>query len=200
MKLWCVWVNLASSSKKLSPHGIGDWKPIGVVFLKEKALLWPELGELKFLSVAGVEVFDNNTDLWGRTGLEVLQDFMLACWDTAFTALGVWHCNLCGELLVDSFTLFVAALLEREPAGADSLLLTALCCSFTVQESFNCFLQSSKGRNKNALNIIQITFNASVYLFPLKRKVLLQVHVHMLISNTIMLYLEWHFVKKYLYM
>lgn len=63
MKLWCVWVNLASSSKKLSPHGIGDWKLIGVVFLKEKALLWPELGELKFLSVAGVEVFDNNTDL-----------------------------------------------------------------------------------------------------------------------------------------
>lgn len=189
MKLWCVWVNLASSSKKLSPHGIGDWKPIGVVFLKEKALLWPELGELKFLSVAGVEVFDNNTDLWGRTGLEVLQDFMLACWDTAFTALGVWYCNLCGELLVDSFTLFVAALLEREPAGAESLLETALCCSFTVQESFNCFLQSLKGRKQNAPYIIQIRLNDFFIFFHWKRKYFIA-STYILVCNTLMLWLQ----------
>lgn len=35
IKLWCDWVNLASSSKKLSPHGIGELKPTWVVFLKE---------------------------------------------------------------------------------------------------------------------------------------------------------------------
>lgn len=62
MKLWCVWVNLVFFLKKFLLYGIGDWKLIGVVFLKEKVLFWLEFGELKFLFVVGVEVFDNNID------------------------------------------------------------------------------------------------------------------------------------------
>jgi hypothetical protein len=62
MKLWCVWVSLASSSKKLSPQGIGELKPMGVVFLNENALDLLALGELNVISVAGVEVLDNNND------------------------------------------------------------------------------------------------------------------------------------------